>query len=106
MIFVNRHTFATRREELLEMTGFPVRRAAGLNGRCARCCLSQGAVLLRWRHLPSCCGYPFLAATVSASPLPITPEIEGKCRDEIKRAIEARDYTRALVAGKVVTLTA
>jgi endonuclease YncB( thermonuclease family) len=34
------------------------------------------------------------------------PEIEGQCRDEINRAIEARDYTRALVAGKIVTLTA
>jgi endonuclease YncB( thermonuclease family) len=35
-----------------------------------------------------------------------TPEIEGKCREEIERAIQARDYTRALVAGKIVTLTA
>jgi endonuclease YncB( thermonuclease family) len=35
-----------------------------------------------------------------------TPEIEGKCAGEMKLAIEARDYTRALVAGKVVTLTA
>jgi hypothetical protein len=35
-----------------------------------------------------------------------TPEIEGRCPEEIERAIEARDYTRALVVGKVVTLTA
>src|SRR4029453_17477521 len=35
-----------------------------------------------------------------------TPEIQGQCQDEIDRAIMARDYTRALVAGKVVTLTA
>jgi endonuclease YncB( thermonuclease family) len=35
-----------------------------------------------------------------------TPEIEGKCAGEIKRAIEARDYTRALVVGRVVTLLA
>jgi endonuclease YncB( thermonuclease family) len=31
---------------------------------------------------------------------------EGKCLWEIKRAIEARDYTRAMVVGKVVSLTA
>jgi endonuclease YncB( thermonuclease family) len=35
-----------------------------------------------------------------------TPEIEGLCRDEIDRAVMARDYTRALVVGRVVTLTA
>jgi micrococcal nuclease len=35
-----------------------------------------------------------------------TPEIEGQCREEIERAIEARDYTRALVVGRAVTLTA
>jgi micrococcal nuclease len=35
-----------------------------------------------------------------------TPEIEGKCPAEIKRAIEARDYTRAMVVGRVVTLLA
>jgi endonuclease YncB( thermonuclease family) len=35
-----------------------------------------------------------------------TPEIEGRCQEEIDRAMMARDYTRALVAGKVVTLSA
>jgi endonuclease YncB( thermonuclease family) len=35
-----------------------------------------------------------------------TPEIEGKCPGEIKQAIMARDYTRAMVVGRVVTLLA
>jgi endonuclease YncB( thermonuclease family) len=35
-----------------------------------------------------------------------TPEIEGRCQEEIDRAVMARDYTRALVAGRVVTLSA
>jgi endonuclease YncB( thermonuclease family) len=35
-----------------------------------------------------------------------TPEIEGKCQEEIERAIQARDYTRALVVGRTVILTA
>jgi micrococcal nuclease len=35
-----------------------------------------------------------------------TPEIEGKCPGEIRQAIMARDYTRSLVVGRVVTLTA
>jgi endonuclease YncB( thermonuclease family) len=35
-----------------------------------------------------------------------TPEIEGRCRKESEAAIMARDYTRALVVGRVVTLTA
>jgi hypothetical protein len=35
-----------------------------------------------------------------------TPEIEGRCQEEIERAVMASDYTRALVAGRVVTLSA
>jgi endonuclease YncB( thermonuclease family) len=35
-----------------------------------------------------------------------TPEIEGRCQEEIDRAVMARDYTHTLVAGKVVTLSA
>jgi endonuclease YncB( thermonuclease family) len=35
-----------------------------------------------------------------------TPEIEGQCQEEIDRAMMARDYTRALVVGEVVTLSA
>src|SRR5262245_44616649 len=35
-----------------------------------------------------------------------TPEIEGKCPEEIERAIQARDYTRALVVGRTATLMA
>jgi micrococcal nuclease len=35
-----------------------------------------------------------------------TPEIDGKCRDEVRRAVKARDYTRELAVGKTVTLTA
>jgi endonuclease YncB( thermonuclease family) len=35
-----------------------------------------------------------------------TPEIEGRCQEEIDGAMMARDYTRALVVGQVVTLTA
>jgi micrococcal nuclease len=35
-----------------------------------------------------------------------TPEIEGQCQEEIDRAMIARDYTRTLVVGEVVTLSA
>jgi endonuclease YncB( thermonuclease family) len=35
-----------------------------------------------------------------------TPEIEGRCPAEIKQAMMARDYTRSMVVGQVVTLTA
>jgi micrococcal nuclease len=35
-----------------------------------------------------------------------SPEILGRCAEEVERALMARDYTRALVAGKVVTLSA
>jgi endonuclease YncB( thermonuclease family) len=35
-----------------------------------------------------------------------TPEIDGKCAGEIKQAIMARDYTRSMVVGRIVTLTA
>jgi endonuclease YncB( thermonuclease family) len=35
-----------------------------------------------------------------------TPEIKGKCLWEIKRAIEARNYTRSMVVGRTVALTA
>jgi endonuclease YncB( thermonuclease family) len=35
-----------------------------------------------------------------------TPEIDGKCAEEISLALEARDYTRALVVGRIVTLSA
>jgi micrococcal nuclease len=35
-----------------------------------------------------------------------TPEIDGQCQEEIKRATMARDYTRSLVVGRVVKLTA
>jgi micrococcal nuclease len=35
-----------------------------------------------------------------------TPEIEGKCAAEKQRAIEARDYTRAMVVGREVSLLA
>jgi endonuclease YncB( thermonuclease family) len=35
-----------------------------------------------------------------------TPEIDGQCQEEIKQAMMARDYTRSLVVGQVVTLTA
>jgi endonuclease YncB( thermonuclease family) len=34
------------------------------------------------------------------------PEIEGKCAAEKQRAIEARDYTRSMVVGRVVSLLA
>jgi endonuclease YncB( thermonuclease family) len=35
-----------------------------------------------------------------------TPEIEGRCQSEIERALMARDYTRSMVVGRIVTLTA
>jgi micrococcal nuclease len=35
-----------------------------------------------------------------------TPEIEGQCQEEIRQAMMARDYTRDLVVGRAVTLTA
>jgi endonuclease YncB( thermonuclease family) len=35
-----------------------------------------------------------------------TPELDGKCRDEVHRAVKARDYTQDLAVGKTVTLTA
>jgi endonuclease YncB( thermonuclease family) len=35
-----------------------------------------------------------------------TPEIDGQCQEEIRQATMARDYTRSLVVGQVVTLIA